>query len=371
MRGVAVVGAFATPAVEAQRDLSVQDLAFEGVRGVLADAGIDRADVDDVVICAHDLVDGRGIADMASAGAAGAYMKGETRTPNDGVFALAIGCAAVLGALADVVLVIGWAKSSEGFDDGVTATEFEPFVQRPVGLTSARALGLQATTLLQRDGDRARAAATAAVVRDRAHGATNPAAHLQHAVEAEAVESSDIVAWPLRELDLPPRSDGACGLVLMSAKRAAAAATRPVWITGLGWSSDGSDVGGRPLDRSPSLERAAQASDVDVRGSSFVEYAAHSSFQHIIVVEALGLCGSGDGASYLAADGEGTPVLNPSGGLASSNLQGAAGLTATVAAVERLRRADQESMTGVVHGTSGVCGQSNAVACLALEERGN
>lgn len=365
MAKVAIIGAYSSPMMRARYDTSLQDLGFLGARAALDDAGLRRADVDLVVIGAHDLTDGRGIANMVGAGAAGAYMKSETRTTNDGVFALALGANAILAGRAKRVLVVSWAKPSEGFDDGVTGTEFEPFHQRSIGLTEQRALGLQAAAILGAFGPGARAAASSAVAHDRARGAANPSAHLREVVAAEDVALAPVASWPLTGLDLPPRSDGVAAIVLASED---AAGDDAVWVTGIGWSTDTYALGHRDLTTSPSLARAAtsayKAADLDPTTADIVEYGARSSFQHQLIVEALGLCPEGQGAEFLLSDTEAAP-RNPSGGLACSNPLLAAGLMSIALTVERMRTG--AGPHAIVHGSSGMCLQSNAVAVL---ERG-
>src|SRR5205814_5393846 len=110
-------------------ELSLQELIFEGATTVLADAGIRREEIDSVVISANDLIDGRGIANMASAPAAGAYMKHETRTTNDGLYALLLAAIEILAGRTRIALVMSWNKMSEVDWRCAAPTAAEPFFE--------------------------------------------------------------------------------------------------------------------------------------------------------------------------------------------------------------------------------------------------
>lgn len=69
---MAVIGAGCSRLAGDRTDVSLQELIFEGAGAALADANLLREQLDSVVISASDLVDGRGIANMSSAAAAGA-----------------------------------------------------------------------------------------------------------------------------------------------------------------------------------------------------------------------------------------------------------------------------------------------------------
>ena len=62
-------------------------------------------------------------------------------------------------------------------------------------------------------------AAARVVVKNRANGTRNPHAELRQAVSAGEVLASPLVAWPLKALETPPLSDGACALVLARGER--------------------------------------------------------------------------------------------------------------------------------------------------------
>ena len=378
MADVAIVGIGQTTYETRKETLSLQELIFEAASLALADAGVRRQDLDSVVLAAKDLVDGRGISNMQNAGPAGSYLKDEIRVANDGLYALILAYMQIVSGSSNLALVVSWSKCSETNLDAISVAEFEPFFQRPVGLSEKVALALQAHEVLGRF-ERARAAASETVCRARAAALHNARAHLRRAVTRAEVEASEPVSWPLRQLDLCPASDGACALVLAARDRAATLCPTPAWILGVGWSSDGYEIGERSLSDSPSARRAADeayrgASLASARDIDVVELVVRSSFQEMVVLDALGLCAAGE-ADRVIVEGrgdDGALRLTPSGGALASNPVSAVGLVAAAeVASQVMGRAGGHQVDdvrlGLAHGTSGQCLQSNGVVLIGAE----
>ena len=87
---------------------SIEERVFTTVTACLESAGLERDDIDAVVIAADDLADGRSITTMLHATAAGAYLKDEIRTTNGGLVALGLGALRIAAGYSKVVLVVGW-----------------------------------------------------------------------------------------------------------------------------------------------------------------------------------------------------------------------------------------------------------------------
>src|ERR1700733_4434856 len=83
LEGVAIEISFG----DASRNLS--ELIFDCVRAAVDDSGREMGELDSVVWAAHDLVDGRSLASMVTAPAAGAYLRDEVRYGDDGAGAFA------------------------------------------------------------------------------------------------------------------------------------------------------------------------------------------------------------------------------------------------------------------------------------------
>lgn len=373
---VGVIGIAQTIYETAKSELSLQDLIFGVASEALEDAGIQRDEIDSVVIASQDVTDGRGISNMQNAAPAGAYLKDEIRVAADGLYALALAYLQIRAGRSDAVLVISWSKPSETSLEAISAAEFDPFWDQQLPLSETIALGLQAQAVAARYS-RARLGATMSGVRDRAHGAHNGKAHLRRPIEAAAFEASPHVSWPLREIDLSPPSDGSCALVLATKDRFPSK-RRLAHIVGIGWATDPYLLGQRDLATSPSLRDAsrrayAMAGLADVNGASLLEVSARSTYQELIVLSELGVAAPTD-VTALLEGGEtnlgGRLPVNPSGGLRCAYPAVASGLVrATEIALQLGGRADghqvEHATVGIAHGSYGQALQSNVVVVMA------
>lgn len=190
---------------------------------------------------------------------------------------------------------------------------------------------------------------------------------------------SKYMSWPLRELNLPPKSDGACAIVLTTEEKAKKADRPVAWIKGIGWSNDTYYMGDKDLWKLSSLSAAAKRAytmagiknplkEIDV-----AEIYDVTSFHELMEYEALGFCKEGEGGKFIDS---GVPFINgelpvnPSGGMLSSNPYTAVGLFRVAeAALQVSGRAGSrqvpEARVSLAHGMSGLCGQNNYVVILS------
>jgi acetyl-CoA C-acetyltransferase len=382
MTDIAVTGVGQTKHVEARRDVTLSEMIFEATTAALHDAEISRDQVDAVVLGAHDLVDGRGISSMITATAAGSMFRDEIRVADDGAFAALLGCMRILSGEFRTVLVASWSKCSESSIDLFDYLAGDPIYQRPLGLTGTSACALQAASFQARE-PASTALAADVVVRNRANGCANPHAHLKSPVTAADVATSAPKATPLRALDLPPRSDGACAIVIQCGDLARARDRRVAWVNGVGWSSERYLLGGREFASLPSAAAAADRCYVMAGIESppdeidAVELHAQSAFHELMLYEALGLVnsrGGGDLATKVADLVRTGPTLNASGGAFCANPYTATGLIRFAeAALHVMGRSAMRpaiaSDTALAHATSGLGSQSNFVALLGSAPR--
>lgn len=370
--GVAIVGVGMTQ-LERKKGATLYDMIFEASSLALSDAGIHRDELDSVVIASSDLIDGVGISSMVTATAAGAYLKDEIKVAEDGIFGLALASLRILSGQFSTSIVVSWSKCSQGPVTDITHLNFEPFYERPFALNMITASALQATRYKAKYNIKEEDAAQV-VVTNRRNGKANSRACLREAVSANDVVSSRMMASPLRELDLSCFCDGACALVLTRAPKTRSLSNPPVWIRGIGWSTDTYYMGGRELSELSSLRDCSRraygmagikdpAREIDV-----AEIYDFTSYQELMALEALGFCKPGEGGRFLADTG--LPV-NPSGGLLSSNPYFASGLIRVAEASLQLQRKAsgiqiQDADVALAHGVSGLCYQKNCVAILGL-----
>jgi len=375
---VAVIGVSQTKYEAAKRKQDLYEMIFEAASGALNDAGIKIGDVDSVVLAAHDLIDGRSITSMLTATPAGAYRKDEIRLGEDGAFAVALAWLRLLSGEFNASLVVSWSKLSEGDFDVITSLNFDPMFYRPFGFNYVTAHALQAASYMSRYS-LTEAQAARIVVKNRAHAVNNPLAHLQQAVTVDDVLRSRLLAWPLKELDLPPKSDGACAIVLATEERAKRARDGCAWIKGVGWASDTYYLGDKELWELPSLALAAKRAyrmagiENPLEQLDVAEIYDISSFHELMEYEALGFCKPGE-SGRLVDQGitsmKGQLPVNPSGGALSSHPYTAVGLIRVAeAALQVMGRAEGHQLPGVTtalaHGASGMCCQSSCVVILS------
>jgi acetyl-CoA C-acetyltransferase len=375
---VAIIGVGQTKYEEAKRRDGLADVIFEAASKALDDAGLKRDDMDSVVMAAHDQIDGRSISSMLTAIPAGAYLKDETRVCEDGALAVALALVRLLTGEFNTSLVVSWAKLSEGNFDLITNLNFDPLYHRPFGLSYVTAHAIQAMRYMSRYGI-TEAQAAKVVAKNRSNALNNPLAHLQKGVTVDEVLKSKLLSWPLKELDLPPHSDGACALVLANEEWAKKARGGCVWIKGIGWNNDTYYIGDKELGELPSLAQAAKGAyqmagiDNPLEQIDVAEVHDATSFHELMAYEALGFCKPGEGGRFID---DGMPAMsgklpvNPSGGVLSSHPYTAVGLIRVAeAALQVMGRAQGHQVSGVktalAHGMSGMCGQVNCVLVLS------
>jgi acetyl-CoA C-acetyltransferase len=193
-----------------------------------------------------------------------------------------------------------------------------------------------------REEDMARVA-----VKNHKYGAMNPKAHFQREITIEEVLKSRVIAWPLKLYDSCPIGDGAAAVILASEDKVKELRVEdPVWIEGIGVSSDTSTLSTR-LDYVglPSVVRAAQMAYKQARVEpGDIELAeVHDCFTiaEIMAYEDLGFCKKGEGARMIR-EGEtyigGRIPVNVDGGLkAKGHPLGATGCSMVYEVTKQLR----------------------------------
>ena len=357
---------------------SLTDLIFETTSMALQNAGISQQDVDTVVMAESDQVDGRLIGAMSMALPAHCYGKDEIRVEDDGAFALALAYMRCLSGHFETAVVVGWSMCSQANLDIVTGLNYDPFFHRQFGLNWISAHAIQVQSYMNKWGITEEQAAKV-TVKNRSNALNNETAHLRSKVTMDEVMQSKYKCWPLRELNLPPHSDGACALVLTTEEKAKKK-NWPVlaWIKGVGWSNDTYYMGDKDLWKLSSLTDAAKRAykmagiQDPLKEIDIAELYDITSFHELMEYEALGFCKEGEGGKFIdsgaAYNGMELPV-NPSGGMLSSNPYIAVGLYRVAEAALQVSgkagtRQVPNAHTALAHGMGGMCGQSNCVVIL-------
>ncbi|OGO47302.1 MAG: hypothetical protein A2W34_03725 [Chloroflexi bacterium RBG_16_64_32] len=379
---VAIVGIGQTALRTSADDRIYHEHDYEAARLALADAGLDRGDVDTVICSGWDAVDGRTISDMHTAMSSGGYLKDSSHVGEDGIMALAYAYMRIAAGLFDVAMVTAHGHAESSFET-VSNVVFDPLFVRPLGQSHLVSLALQANAYAHRYGVSDEQAA-GVVVKNRGNGAVNPRTHLRSSVTPEDVLSSDPVCYPLRALHCPPQSVGGVALVLCSEEMTRRISEKPVWVTGIAWAIDSYDLGSKDLTSLSSLSSAAQKAygmagiSDPLRALDLAELHDITPFHELLAYEALGLAPEG-GASRLVEAGDtargGRLPVNPSGGVVCGNPYGAAGLLRAAEAALQLRgEAGQGQVPGperaLAHGMSAPSGAAARTDCVVIMEGG-
>jgi acetyl-CoA C-acetyltransferase len=338
MRKVAIVGTGQTPHARRRLDVSQAALVREAVNAALEDAELTMEDIDSVVICSGPALFGavnqpeKWIVD-----ACGARLKPLVRVTSGGGTGLAGALAAVnqiKGGFVDKVLVVAYDKLSEGALQYQISTLYDPFWGREfaVGIMGFAAAYWRAR--IDTLGHTEEAAALVSVKNHR-NALRNPFAHVKKEVTVEDVMASRQLAWPIKLLDVPPISDGACAVVLAGEENVAQITSRPAWIRGMAYYAEADNAANRSMVQSVPLQLAAQrvyaAAGVTNPRRQFdvAEVQEPYTCFELSYYEALGLCKPGGAAELIASgatDMEGEIPVNPSGGCMGANPIGATAL---------------------------------------------
>ncbi|MGH9282383.1 MAG: thiolase family protein, partial [Acidimicrobiales bacterium] len=178
-------------------------------------------------------------------------------------------------------------------------------------------------------------AAAMVAVKNHRNALLNPYAHVKKPITVEDVLGSRPLAWPIKLLDVPPISDGACAVVLASERAAAGITDRPAWIRGMAYYCEADNGPDRSMIQSEPLQIAAQrvyqkAGITNPRRQFDVaELQEPYTCFELSYYEALGLCPPGGAAELIASgatDMGGDIPVNPSGGCMGANPIGATAL---------------------------------------------
>ena len=371
---VAIVGVAQTKYEKEKIDQTYMELTFEVVKKLHNTLGITPDDVGSVITSSNDFNDGRTIANMAVQDGVGSVRKSESRVSGDGAFAYVYAAMRVLSGEYDTVLVVSHSKCSEGDQCLINNSIFDPFYQRHLGLDQISAAGLMSNMYMTKYNITEEQAAKV-VVKNRKNALNNPYAHLQKKISVDDVLKSPMLAYPLKELDLPPYSDGAVAMLLANEESAKRFTETPVWLKGYASCTDAYYLGHRNMTDLIGLELAAKEAykmagiSDPIKDLDVCECSESYSVAELMIYEALGFCEKGAGGKFIesgATQIDGSIPVNPSGGILSSNVAMANGLIRVAEIAEQLMgKADKRQIpgakTGLAYGMNGICSQGNCV----------
>lgn len=302
---------------------SLTELIFEVVRAAVADSGIEMSEIQDVVLAANDLVDGRSLTSMVTAPAAGAYLRDEIRFGDDSAAAFAYAAARIEAGLSTACIVASWGRASEHSPDAVARSLFDPLMSRPLGLREVDVSAMRALSWLRQHPERIRDV-------DGARDSTMKSAEANPRAVPAAQGWVPQSPGPLELVDMPRYADVVAAAVLTADEG-------KVRVRGIGQASESYFLGDRDLSEMAPLRVAARRAfaeakltpaDVDI-----AELDGQTLFDEALSVESAGLAPPGEGFEALAS----RDAINPSGGRLAGYCGPAMGLTRIVESVLQLR----------------------------------
>ncbi len=328
MRRVAIVGAGMTKFVNQAQETS-QELAWKASKTALDSCGLTLNDIDCVALgSAPDAFDG-------------VHQKGEYLSPGAGGWHKPIFRCFLGGATGVFTAIQGWYHIASGlFDTCLVVTEekmspcqphpqaaftwcWDRFTETPLLVNLVWTFAMEMARYMHMHGITEREIALAAV-KNKRNALDHPCAQLAAEITVDDVMNSEIMAWPVKRLDVGATSDGAAALVLTSENIAKRITDKPVWVEGVGWSEDSMHMPNRDLYYPKYVEASARMAYAMAgikeprKEINIVEPYDPFDYKELHHLEGLLLCGKGE-APKLLVDGvlnrEGDLPSCPSGGL--------------------------------------------------------
>lgn len=369
-------------------DESVESLVVQVARGAIEDAGLDAADIDEIVLghfnggfSSEDFT-----ASLPLQVDPALRFRTASRVENacaTGSTAVLHGARAVAAGEARAVLVVGVEKMT-----GVGAAEVGRILLRGLhpddrhladGAGFAGVFARIAQAYFQAHGDQSEALAQIAA-KNHASGARNPYAHVRKDLGVDfcrtVSEANPLVAGPLKRTDCSMVSDGAAALVLASPD-VARAARRSVRLRAANLVSDRLPLAGRDVlameGPREAWRRTLADAGLGLDDLDFVETHDCFTIAELLEYEAMGLTAPGDGARAIlegwTRPGGRLPV-NPSGGLkAKGHPIGATGVSMHVVTAMQVagEAGDMQVPDARLGGIFNMGGMAVANYCAVLE----
>ncbi len=352
MRKVAIVGVGQTKFGK-RRDARLSELALDAVKEAIIGSNVDKREikflsVGNFGISSEDISPASILAERI--GLRGITLIRCEAACASGGAAFYAAWMAVSSGYFDLALALGVEKMTEVETPamieilGRAGSYFWEFHQ--FGMTFPAYYALLATAHMKRFGTTEEDLALVAV-KNHKYGARNPKAHFQTEITVEEVLSSRMIAWPLKLYDCCPISDGAAAVILASEKKVGELGVEdPIWVKGIGISSDTSTISNRSnfIEIRSSREAATKAYKMARVKAKDIEVAeVHDCFTiaEILAYEDLGFCRKGEGPKMIR-EGEteigGRIPVNLDGGLkAKGHPLGATGISMIVELTRQLR----------------------------------
>jgi acetyl-CoA acetyltransferase len=358
----------------------VETLAWEAIGEAMTAAGVSAGDIDAVFVGTVFGPPGVGIRVLRGTGIGGVPVLHVEAACASGTAAFHEAVQAVAAGRYRTVLAFGVEHLSSLFSSGAIVPEATD-ADGAAGLPLPGLYALGAQRYMAVHGATAAQLAEVAV-KNKAHGALNPRAHLgrKGPPSLDDVLASKMIAEPLTVLQCCPTTDGSAAAIIGPARAGDVRVLATSLVSGQPWDQRRDEIWGvAPVRRA--ADEAFSAAGVDPGDVDVLEVHDAFTIGEIVTLEALGLCKPGEGAE-LAISGHtalgGRQPVNPSGGLLSrGHPLGATGLAQLAEIVWQLQgRAGDRQVAGARLGlvetlggaASGMDGNAAVVALLSSSD---
>ena len=379
---VAVVGIGTSGFSPLTSGLSYRELIYDAAVKAYRDAGLEHHQIEAFITTAEDMQEGYSIADEYTPDQLGGALKPCYTVPGDFLHTVGNAVMLIQSGLFEIVAIECMSKASNVLTlPDIAVFAMDPAINRPLKFGEHVVAGLEMSRYLYETGTTVEQCASV-VVQNKANALLNPYAGFGSAIEIEDVLNSHPVAFPISELNVAQTADGAVVAVLASEKVLSGMKGKPIFIQGVGWSSDAPSLESRDWGFAQYAYNAAQmaykqaditcpANQIDI-----AEVNDEYGYKELMHLEAAGLCQRG-AAGELVASGffskNGDLPVNVSGGMMGiGNLYEANGGAMLYELMAQLRgEAGKRQVDGVKTGLAlawrGVPSSSGAAVILANE----
>ena len=378
-----IAGAFEHPTRKAP-DKSTAQLHAEVANGALADAGLDRKEVDGY-FCAGDAP---GLGALSMLDYLGLKVRHMDTTETGGssyLVHVAHAAQAIAAGRCNVALItLAGRPRSEGSSGtqprNYGASAPDAAFEVPYGGATVNMYAMVAMRHMHEFGTTSEQLAWIKVAASH-HAQHNPNAMLREVVTVQDVLDSPMIADPLHRLDCCVVSDGGGALVVTRPEIARDLKRPVVRVIGAGEAMKGQD-GGR-IDLTWSASRwsgAAAFEQAGIKPADIQYVSIYDSFTITVLMqlEDLGFCAKGAGGRFVSdgglISGSGRLPFNTDGGGLSNNHPGnRGGMTKVIEAVRQLRGEAHPAVQvkncrlALANGTGGQLGSRHGSATLILE----
>jgi acetyl-CoA C-acetyltransferase len=378
-----IAGVFEHPTRKAP-DKSTAQLHAEVANGALADAGLDRKDVDGY-FCAGD-APGLGAHSMLDY--LGLKVRHVDTTETGGssyLVHVAHAAEAIAAGRCNVALItLAGRPRSEGSSGtqprSYGASAPDAAFEHPYGAATVNMYGMVAMRHMHEFGTTGEQLAWIKVAASH-HAQHNPHAMLREVVSVQDVLDSPVIADPLHRLDCCVVSDGGGALVITRPEIARSLKRPVVRVIGAGEAVKGQSGGKVDLTYSASAWSGAAAFAEAGVTPADIQYASiYDSFTITVLIqlEDLGFCAKGEGGRFVAdgnlISGAGRlPFNTDGGGLCNNHPANRGGMTKVIEAVRQLRGEAHPAVQvkdcalALANGTGGQLASRHGSATVIME----